>query len=70
MTIRDPSSGDKYPGMWVHQKTQQNYVILGFGIIEKTMEPAVIYAEYSNRTHTWIRPCSEFFDGRFKQAQV
>jgi hypothetical protein len=65
MTIRDPSSQEKYPHMWTHVKTGKNYVIISFGIIEKTMQPSVIYSEYTHRDQVWVRPCSEFFDGRF-----
>lgn len=64
MTIPDPSSQPRYPGIWAHSKGGR-YRIIGFCIIEASMEPAVQYGSVDNAT-VWIRPCSEFFDGRFK----
>lgn len=64
MTISDPSSSPRFPGVWTHSKGGE-YRIIGFGIIEATMEPSVIY-ESTTSGQVWIRPCSEFFDGRFK----
>lgn len=64
MSISDPSSYPQY-GRWKHDKGGL-YEIVGFGTIEKTLEAAVIYREIgSSRNGIWIRPCYEFFDGRF-----
>lgn len=51
---------------WKH-KYGTVYRILGYCIIEKTMEPAVMYAEHDKTAPIFIRPCWEFFDGRFTQ---
>ena len=65
MTIRDPGSQPPF-GYWEHQKTKEVYMIIGFGLIEKTLEPSVVYQ--SSQGQIWIRPATEFFDGRFKQV--
>lgn len=63
--MRDPSSEGRFPGTWKHRKGG-SYVIEGFCIIEKTMQPAVIYTRFDEPSGCkWIRPCEEFFDGRF-----
>lgn len=64
MTVRDSSSQDKYPGVWVHRKGGR-YRIVDFAVSEMTMQPVVIY-ESLDHFLKWVRPCSEFFDGRFK----
>lgn len=47
-----------------HGKTGGLYRLLDLRpIIEKTMEEAVVYEDQSGRM--WVRPGSEFFDGRF-----
>lgn len=65
MTIADPSSQPRH-GWWEHVKTKQSYSIIAFGLIEKTLEPSVIYQGANGQV--WVRPCHEFFDGRFKQT--
>lgn len=65
MTIADPSSQPRF-GWWEHVKTKQSYTILAFGLIEKTLEPSVVYQGPNGQV--WIRPATEFFDGRFKQV--
>lgn len=52
---------------WRHRKTGHDYRIIGFCLIEKTLTPAVMYARVGELT-TFIRPCDEFFDGRFRQV--
>jgi hypothetical protein len=47
-----------------HEATNHFYQIIGFGIIEATETHAVIYKDI-NSSIVWIRPSSEFFDGRF-----
>ena len=56
--------GDWKGKMFFHVKTGHYYEVLGFGIIEATLEPAVIYAS-TGSSMVWIRPIKEFFDGRF-----
>jgi hypothetical protein len=53
--------------LYKHLKTGGIYEILGEGIIEKTMTPAIIYRNVDDDTVNWIRPHSEFFDGRFEE---
>lgn len=63
--ISDISSQPNF-GHWEHMKTKEVYTILAFGNIEKTLEPSVVYQ--SSKGQVWIRPASEFFDGRFRQV--
>lgn len=62
--IADVSSQPRYPGLWTHSKGGE-YRILGFGVIEQGAIPAVIYQSIKDGS-VWIRPCANFFDGRFK----
>lgn len=65
--LRDPSSQPKF-GVWKHMKTGNLYEIVGFGLVEKTLTPSVIYRQHSaviGYSSLWVRPCEEFFDGRF-----
>lgn len=50
---------------WRHKKTGNMYRIVRFGIIEKTLSPAVIYEPVEEPGALFVRPCDEFFDGRF-----
>lgn len=50
---------------WHHIKSGGVYEILEFGLIEASLTPCVIYRLISGG-NVWIRPCSEFFDGRFE----
>lgn len=56
-------------GRYQHKKTNQSYALVGFGMIQ-TKTPLVDNAEVaiyeSERTgHLWVRPVTEFSDGRF-----
>lgn len=51
--------------LWQHVKTGGVYRIVGWTVIEKGWVPAVIYAPVDSEGTT-VRPCAEFFDGRFK----
>jgi len=55
--------------LWKHKKTGHLYRIMGFALIEKGLVPAVIYARDGELTQ-FIRPCDEFFDGRFRQVDA
>ena len=55
--------------LWKHKKTKHLYRIMGFCLIEKHMLPAVIYVRDGELTQ-FVRPCDEFFDGRFEQVDV
>jgi hypothetical protein len=49
--------------LWQHRKGGV-YRIIGFTVIEDGWKPAVIYSPVDS-TGTCVRPCYEFFDGRF-----
>jgi hypothetical protein len=68
MTIPDPSSHPEPAPeiLWVHKKTNSPYRILRFAVQEDTLQPVVVYEALSDGS-VWIRPCSQFFDGRFRQ---
>ena len=53
--------------LWRHKKTGTIYRILTVGLLEKNLEPHVIYTEEcDDECPLWIRPVSEFLDGRFE----
>lgn len=54
--------------IWRHLKTGGAYRIVGYTIIEATLTPAVIYQNAHGAS--FVRPCAEFFDGRFVQEPV
>lgn len=56
--------------LWKHNKTQHLYRIVGFAVIENGLVPAVIYVRDLGDATQFVRPCSEFFDGRFRQVDV
>ena len=51
---------------WKHKKTGNVYRIMAFGFTEKTLTPSVIYENVTQPGALFIRPCEEFFDGRFE----
>ena len=55
---------------WRHKKTGNMYRIVRFGIIEKTLSPAVIYEPLEEPGALFVRPCEEFFDGRFAMVDM
>ena len=57
--------------IWKHKKTGNLYSVMGYTIIEAGMVPAVIYRRSDNPlSTTFVRPCAEFFDGRFEPQPV
>lgn len=57
--------------IWKHKKTGHLYTVVGFSIIETGMVPAVIYRRSDSVFSTaFVRPCAEFFDGRFEQQPL
>ena len=64
MCLKDPSS---HPDLiyWRHRKTDQLYQVLHYGMRESDFEPMVIYTSLGSDKAVWVRPSSEFFDGRF-----
>jgi len=65
--VRDPSSSRREKQVWLHVKSQQYYEIIGYGLLESTLEPIVIYRRRGTDAPLWVRPVAEFFDGRFTQ---
>lgn len=50
---------------WIHLKTGHVYRIVDIALVEASLEPVVVYRRVGSAT-TWIRPATEFFDGRFQ----
>lgn len=53
-----------------HLKTGNLYYILGYGKLEQTLEPMVVYVDATKNgplmgNMPWIRPRKEMYDGRF-----
>lgn len=54
---------------FLHVKTGRIYTIMGHCMIEATLEVGVLYMIADNTSDTlWVRPYSNFFDGRFTQV--
>ena len=56
---------------FTHLKSGKTYTILDFGVMEATLEPMVLYRRVDLMPNgpIWIRPCKEFFDGRFMEEK-
>lgn len=55
---------------WKHLKTGNVYIAGETAIIEATMMPAIIYRiENLYGGSWWVRPISEFLDGRFERLE-
>jgi hypothetical protein len=60
---------------WEHFASKRRYTITSFATIQMTgpldMAWAVIYTNASGPSELpWVRPCSEFFDGRFIKVKT
>ena len=55
-------------GQWRHVKTRKKVTVAALCIIEATMTPAAFYIE-SDSWIPWIRPLTEFLDGRFVKVE-
>lgn len=54
---------------WKHLKSGTRYTVVAHSLIEATLEPCVIYIEAGNVDGvSWVRPTSEFIDGRFARS--
>lgn len=49
-----------------HKKTGNEYMVLKIGLLESTLEPVVVYTGTNVGDPVWVRPVSEFFDGRYE----
>lgn len=47
-----------------HIKTKGKYRLVTHAILEKTLEPYVVYDD--EHGNVWLRPDKEFYDGRFE----
>lgn len=57
---------NKFKGTkWLHIKSGNYYWVLGDCRIEATNTPAIRYVRDTGPDDEWVRPKSEFFDGRF-----
>lgn len=48
----------------IHKKTKQEYRVLMLAVREADLAPVVVYCGLDGTI--WVRPASEFFDGRFE----
>ena len=62
--VEQPAIGSR----WGHVKHGGAYVVIDNGVIEATLIACVIYKAESDGT-TWVRPLSEFMDGRFLELE-
>lgn len=54
-----------------HKKTGRTYQLSMFATIEATMVEAVVYtARKDFNVRSWVRPVSEFCDGRFEEVDM
>lgn len=51
-----------------HKKTSGIYNVIAYGKLEKDETPVAIYEQYWEG-RVWVRPISEFEDGRFELAE-
>lgn len=55
--------------LYLHVKTGHTYLVIATAIMEwlypDEAAACVVYTDYPNRKHSWVRTASEFFDGRF-----
>lgn len=52
--------------VWRHAKTGHHYLVLHTAVNEADLEPAVVYRRaFGGPDTVWVRPASEFLDGRF-----
>lgn len=53
---------------WRHVKSGGVYQVMDVGYLEATLDIVVIYESADHIT--WVRPWSEFSDGRFQQIEA
>jgi hypothetical protein len=56
------------PELYRHNKTGGIYEIIFQAIIEKTLEPVIVYRNIATGIN-WVRPVYEFHDGRFTKIE-
>ena len=61
---------------WKHASSGGVYTVLSCAMIEATLQPGVVYEGGHGYAHdgriwsTWVRPVSEFMDGRFVRVSL
>jgi hypothetical protein len=60
--VEQPAAGSR----WRHVKRGTTYTVIDNGVVESTMTTCVVYRAHADGT-VWVRPLSEFLDGRFVQ---
>jgi len=60
--VEEPEIGSR----WRHLKRGATYIVEGSCVIEALLVTGVIYKSEADGT-VWVRPLSEFVDGRFEQ---
>jgi hypothetical protein len=56
--------------IWLHIKSGHLYEEIARGCVEATNEPCMIYRRLALPDSTmWVRPVSNFMDGRFQQVE-
>jgi hypothetical protein len=58
-----------YHARWKHVKTGNVYRVHCVATIEATMTPSVVYEREDHTPGRWVRPQSEFLDGRFERLK-
>ncbi len=58
-----------YGSRWRHVKTGNVYTVHCLASIEATNTPAVVYQREDNTPGRWVRPTTEFLDGRFERMK-
>ena len=60
--------GEGHPPQYRHTKSGRRYLLICEDArLEKDLTPVVIYEGMRNG-EIWVRPASEFFDGRFEEV--
>lgn len=58
---------DDQASIWRHVKTGGLYRLLRVGKLEACQTPVAVYVGVD--AAVWVRPCNEFFDGRFEEVK-
>lgn len=51
---------------WRHLKTGHIYDLKTIGLLEKDLTPVIVYQSRVWPNQVWVRPATEFLDGRFE----
>lgn len=56
--------------LWRHRKTDTIYTVKGLALLESDLSLVLSYKELGTSNIHWIRPLSEFLDGRFERVSL